>query len=93
MTREDAKKLLPIIEAYANGEDIQIFRGGYWEEDEVYNFSGSLDHYRIKPKPREFWINKYKQGIVFLHETKEEAVKAGHGSNEYETIHLIEILD
>lgn len=52
MTRDDAKKLLPIIQAYAEGKNIQyevdIDR---WEDIENPSFR-SFVKYRIKPEPK-----------------------------------------
>ena len=54
MTREEAKKIVnlySIIEAYANGETIEVFdEPGKWKELEKYSFTWSPEHYRIKPK-------------------------------------------
>ena len=33
MTREEAKELLPIMQAFAEGEDIQIATAGEWKDD------------------------------------------------------------
>ena len=55
MTREEAKEMLPIIQAYAEGKAIQIKKEGDWLEvgknTEVY-FSESPSDYRIKPEPK-----------------------------------------
>ena len=55
MTREEAKELLPIIQAYAEGKAIQIKKEGDWLEvgknTEVY-FSESQSDYRIKPETK-----------------------------------------
>lgn len=55
MTREEAKELLPIIQAFADGKTIQIKKEGDWlevdENTEVY-FSESPSDYRIKPEPK-----------------------------------------
>ena len=55
MTRKEAKKMLPIIQAYAEGKAIQIKKEGDWLEvgknTEVY-FSESPSDYRIKPEPK-----------------------------------------
>ena len=94
MTREDAKKLLPIIEAYANGETVQIRKGNYWGKNEYYTFAGSPDSYRIKPKPREFWVNEYTFGIGNTCYTSEHFADAARRGDKFiKTIHLIEVLD
>ena len=64
MNRERAKELLPIIEAYANGEDIQFHDGDGWSDigDEELDEQSLGEYgliYRIKPSPREFWIARY----------------------------------
>lgn len=51
MTREEAKKLLPIIQAFAEGKTIQLFTNGIWEDAKNPTFeSGAM--YRIKPEPK-----------------------------------------
>lgn len=58
MNRNEAKKLLPVITAFAEGKTIQIERNnGKWEDtgDEV-SFVLNPSSYRIKPKPLERWL-------------------------------------
>ena len=52
MTREKAKEMLPIIQAYAEGKAIQ-YRNieGEWEDIEEPSFSEYIE-YRIKPEPK-----------------------------------------
>ena len=58
MNRERAKELLPIIQAFADGEEIE-WKGGVgicWRKSSG-EFADNTE-YRIKPKePREFWIH------------------------------------
>jgi len=60
MNRERAKELLHIIEAFANGEDIQRQFQITIDPDKfewnVTDFIEGAGKYRIKPKPREWWI-------------------------------------
>ena len=58
MNRERAKELLPIIQAFADGEDVQSDRIGeryVWRDRD--EFVGTGLHWRIKPKPREWWMD------------------------------------
>ena len=52
MTREEAKELLPIIQAFAEGKTIE-YRGygGAWKVAQTPTWSSHLC-YRIKPEPR-----------------------------------------
>ena len=56
MTREEAKELLPIIQAWTEGKKIQFkSRFGKWvdiEENDALNFEYSTSDYRIKPEPK-----------------------------------------
>ena len=56
MTREEAKELLPIIQAWAKGKEIQYRTyPNKWvdiEETERLIFMGPSSDYRIKPEPK-----------------------------------------
>ena len=56
MTREQAKKLLPIIQAFAEGKKIQYRnRSDEWmdvKENEGLSFISHPSDYRIKPEPK-----------------------------------------
>ena len=53
MTREEIKELLPIIQAFAEGKQIEVKRKNEWFGigDDIY-FSESPSDYRIKPEPK-----------------------------------------
>ena len=50
MTREEAKEMLPIIQAWADGKTIQVKEKGRWVELCIDDFTRSPDRYRIKPE-------------------------------------------
>ena len=52
MTREEAKELLPIIQAFAEGNTIQFLDGGKWLDVYETDFHESTYKYRIKPEPK-----------------------------------------
>jgi hypothetical protein len=66
MTREHAKELLPIITAFANGEDVQGFEAlcNEWITLPRPTFNDCPKAYRIAPKPRKVWVNEYPQGLA-----------------------------
>lgn len=52
MTREEAKELLPIIQAFAEGRTIQLFgRDGWTDLYKDFIFDTSY-RYRVKPEPQ-----------------------------------------
>ena len=54
MTREQAKELLPIIQAFAEGKGIETKTDSGWISIENMSFAGNPDSYRIKPEYRPF---------------------------------------
>ena len=54
MTREEAKMLLPIIQAYAEGKTVQSFNNVDYEWDDLFEpmFGGDPSLYRNKPEPK-----------------------------------------
>lgn len=64
MTRERAKELLPVLQAYVNGETIQVAAQNKqsWIDLNEVNFEhfDSKYSYRIKPNPREFVVDTSK---------------------------------
>lgn len=52
MTREEAKKLMPVIQAFADGKDVETKTGSGWMSIENISFAGKPDSYRIKPESK-----------------------------------------
>lgn len=52
MTREEAKVLLPIIQAFAEGKAIEYCNNGNWVEQENFGFMDNVWNYRIKSKSK-----------------------------------------
>ena len=52
MTRKEAKQLLPIIQAFAEGKGVETKTGSGWISIENMSFAGNPDSYRIKPEPK-----------------------------------------
>lgn len=52
MTREEAKKLMPVIQAFVDGKDVETKTGSGWMSIGNMSFAGKPDSYRIKPEPK-----------------------------------------
>lgn len=52
MTRKEAKILMPVIQAFADGKDVETKTGSGWISIENMSFAGNPDSYRIKPEPK-----------------------------------------
>lgn len=59
MNRKQAKEMLPIIQAFAEGKGVETKTGSGWISIENMSFAGNPDSYRIKPesKYRPFYDN------------------------------------
>ena len=52
MTREEAKKFLSIIEAWAKGKIIQYKFGDGWRDANIEPLLGDISKYRVKPEQK-----------------------------------------
>jgi hypothetical protein len=58
MNRQEAKELLPIIQAFTEGKTIQYFcesKNPHWidiKSNENVDFNDNISNYRIKPEPK-----------------------------------------
>ena len=100
MTREEAKELLPIIQAFVEGKTIE-YRGlgGEWEAAHTPTWSSHL-FYRIKPEPKyrpfktkeECWDEMMKhQPFGWLKSKKDgrfSCIGEVYGSDEFETVYI-----
>jgi len=64
MNREHWKELLPIITAFANGDDVEEYWMPLedWQKEQSPTFERDPSRYRIAPKPRKAWLIDYSDG-------------------------------
>ena len=68
MNAQNAKDYLPLVQAIADGKQIQYkYKRADGSDDWLTLMDGivfdcSPDHYRIKPEPKEIWMNRYETG-------------------------------
>ena len=102
MTREQAKELLPIIRAFAEGKAIEIYNNTEWQDliIESIKFDCKPSCYRIKPEPRyrpfktkeECWNEMQNhQPFGWLKSKKNgrfHCIGEVSWSDEFETVHI-----
>ncbi len=65
MTRDEAKKLLPIISAFADGATVEMRIDDEWSVIERPNFGGEADNYRIAPAPKlRPWTREELEDVI-----------------------------
>ena len=100
MTREEAKDLLPIIQAWAEGKNIQFLSDGEWHDINQADFTCYPDKYRIKPEPKyrpfktkeECWNEMLKHYPFGWLKSKMNGrfscIGEVYGSDEFETVYI-----
>ena len=102
MTRKEAKELLPIIRAFAEGKAIEIYNNTEWQDliIESIKFDCKPSCYRIKPEPRyrpfktqeECWQEMLNhQPFGWLKSKKNgrfHCIGEVSWSDEFETVHI-----
>jgi len=91
MNRERCKELLPIIQAFAEGKDVQVMLS----ENEWVSLKdpqwGACDEYRIKPEPMEIWVHVFCDGSMSVPFTDKES--AYHGALHDNVRHFREVTE
>lgn len=67
MNRNQAKQLLPIIQAFSEGKCVEAKTGSGWISIENMSFAGNPDSYRIQPEPK---YRPFENGKECLKEMK-----------------------
>ena len=100
MTREEAKELLPIIQAWAEGKNIQFLSDGEWHDINKADFTCYPDKYRIKPESKyrpfktkeECWNEMMKHHPFGWLKSKMNGrfscIGEVCGSDEFETVYI-----
>ena len=89
MNKHNAKKFLPIIQAWADGEEIECkcIYTATWKKQENICFDEEPESYRIKPESRTFEIVRSKlTGDIYSAETYDCS------SPNWERITVVEVL-
>ena len=100
MNKDNAKDYLPLIQALAEGKQLQLWDGverPVWTDcSGEISFMAESSFYRVKPKePRECWIVVYDRFTVNtadVYFNKENATRALLGKGTTELIHMKEVL-
>lgn len=67
MNANNARDYLPLVQALADGKSLQYNvnrsdEAPKWVDREDFTFDEHVTEYRIKPEPREIWVDRYVDG-------------------------------
>lgn len=73
----DIHEQIAVMQAFADGEEVQIDVGQHeWRDDPDPEWNWVRFNWRIKPQPKIIWVNEYRQGFSWnVHHTEERAIK------------------
>jgi hypothetical protein len=82
---EETKKAIEVMQAFVDGKEIQDRNrkfGGEWYMTVVGGglggpmWSWSTTEYRVKPEPKEIWVNEYSDGSSYGYDCRDNAIAA-----------------
>lgn len=101
MNIEETKKAIEVMQAFVDGKTIQHrvrdTSGRYYPWDQlrmiapVWNWWAT--EYRVKPEPKEIWVNEYGQGFGAIHSTKENALDYVNTGVIRKAVHFREVIE
>ena len=87
-------EMIAVLQAFERGEVIEYRpkNSQRWGSAEpIWNFS-QFD-YRVKPKPREWWLNVYERGSAISHHSRAEADRnKAYVDKRIDCVHVREVL-
>ena len=88
------REMIEVMEAFDNGETIECKStlSTKWLITTIPSWTWGINDYRIKPKPREIWVNEYPSGYGSVYKSEEMAIQVLN-TNRGTTHHFIEVLD
>jgi len=92
--RELLRHQIKVMTGFKNGEEVQLQSRDdpkSWYSDSTPNWNWALDVWRLRPVPRECWVNEYANELGHSYPTRERADKAAHG-NRTDCIHMREVV-
>lgn len=99
MTRERAKELLPVLQAWVEGKKIQVSSDATdakWEDyDGTFADLENLNwKWRVKPEAREWWVAFYSLGRRDWYKKEQDCKADAFSCEPYpeEIIHVKEVL-
>lgn len=94
MNKDNAKDYLPLVQALADGKEVQILHSGEWHDIDDPSFTAPAVCHRIKPEPREVWVNEWKPAGKVVFDSPEEAYEhAKRYGIEHVTTHYREVVE
>ena len=90
--RELLRHAAKLHEALEAGEEIELWviRYHQWVSQSRYGFSGPLHLYRVKPKPRVWWVNVMSNGHTTTHTNREWADNTCDGPSRVARVKVTE---
>lgn len=94
MNKKNAADYLPLVQALADGKVIQMMEAlGKWKDVDDVFLNTPASNYRIKPEPREIWVNRHEDaGLGYNFYTSKEAAAHGIGP-EWEPVCFREVIE
>ncbi len=95
MNKDSARDYLPLVQALVDGKTVE-FRledENIWRELPNLSFTYPLDQYRIKPEPREIWVNRYPNGMESGIFNTEHAAKLHRANDTAVQIRYREVIE
>ena len=77
MNKDETEQAAAVMMAFSAGQQIDsrfCFKAGLaWQLDLAPNWNWAIKEFRLRPKPREWWVNVYANDQLAIHCSRDDA--------------------
>lgn len=94
MNIEETKKAIEVMQAFVDGKPCEwkFERRGPWDRVRRPTWNWCENDYRIKPEPKNIWVNEYKDCMA-VHESAEDANENAGNDAVRKAVHYREVIE
>jgi hypothetical protein len=90
---EETKKAIEVMQAFVDGKAIQCYSGFGWEPIKEPFWRWGSVNYRIKPEPKEIWVNEYSDGSNYGYDCRDNAIAAARDDAARKAVRYREVIE
>jgi hypothetical protein len=95
---EETKKAIEVMQAFVDGKTVQCSEpegeAGYgWRAEKEPLWQWDNFRYRVKPEPKEIWVNEYSDGRKYSYDCRDNAISGAGKTPSRKAVRYREVIE